>query len=228
MASRSHSTRLLGGRRTLPLGVAHHQQPSGTGFADADKPLSQHGVIYHLRMGMRGRDVLAGRTRVLVDGSNQRGPGSEPLPDEPYARSLRALFPPSIEVVVVFDTDPPIGSGTVRGLGGVTIVHARAGGGDDAIVQRAAAEPNQTLVVTNDIGLRDRVTLLGARAERNDWLRDRIQRGRQRAPSIGQRLVRRTDATSDEEADGATDRAWHPGRGATAKRGPRKKPPRHR
>ncbi len=125
-------------------------------------------------MGMKDRDVLAGRTRVLVDGSNQRGPGSEPLPEEPYARSLRALFPPSIEVVVVFDTDPPIGSGTRRIVGGVTVVHARAGGGDDAIVQRTATAPDLTLVVTNDIGLRDRVTLLGARAERNDWLRDRI------------------------------------------------------
>ena len=176
-------------------------------------------------MGMKGRDVLAGRTRVLVDGSNQRGTGSEPLPEERYARSLRALFPPSVEVVVVFDTDPPIGSGTFRNVGGVAIVHARAGGGDDAIVRRAAAAPDQTLVVTNDIELRERVTLLGVRAERNDWLRDRIARGRQRAPSIGRPLKRGPDVTPDEEADGA-DRSWKPGRGATAKRGPRKKPPR--
>jgi hypothetical protein len=179
-------------------------------------------------MGTKRQDVLAGRTRVLVDGSNQRGPNSEPLPDEPYARSLRALFPPSIEVVVVFDTDPPIGSATVRHLSGVTILHARAGGGDDAIVRRTAAAPNQALVVTNDIDLRHRVTLLGARAERNDWLRDRIERGRQRAPSIGRPLVQRPDGVPDEEADGATDRAWQPGRGATVKRGPSKKPPRRR
>jgi hypothetical protein len=175
---------------------------------------------------MKGRDVLAGRTRVLVDGSNQRGPGSEPLPGEPYALSLRALFPPSVQVVVVFDTDPPIGSGTVRDVGGVTIVHARAGGGDDAIVRRTTDAPNQTLVVTNDIGLRDRVTLLGAHAERNDWLLNRIERGRQRAPSIGRQLKRRPDVAS-EEGDGA-DPSWQPGRGATVKRGPRKKPPRRR
>jgi hypothetical protein len=179
-------------------------------------------------MGSKGRDVLAGRTRVLVDGSNQRGPASEPLPDEPYARSLRALFPSSIEIMVVFDTDPPIGSGTVRNVGGVTIIHARAGGGDDAIVQRAAAAPNQTLVVTNDIDLRERVTLLGARAERNGWLRDRMERGRQRAPSIGQGLSRRPDPGPDEETEADTDRSWRPGRGATVKRGPRKKPPRRR
>ena len=177
-------------------------------------------------MAMKSRDALAGRTRVLVDGSNQRGPYSEPLPDEPYARSLRALFAASIEVVVVFDTDPPIGSGTFRDVGGVTIVHARAGGGDDAIVRRTAAAPNQTLVVTNDIDLRDRVTLLGARAERNDWLRDRIERGRQRAPSVGRQLIRRPDVVANEEADRASDGSWHPGRGATVKRGPRKKPPR--
>jgi hypothetical protein len=179
-------------------------------------------------MGTKGGDVLAGRSRVLIDGSNQRGPGLDPLPDEPYARSLRALFPASIEVVVVFDTDPPIGSGTIRNVGGVTIVHARAGGGDDAIVRRTAAAPNQTLVVTNDTGLRDRVTLLGARAERNDWLRDRIERGRQRAPSIGRKLTRTDVTASDKEADGATDRTWRPGRGATVKRGPSRKPPRRR
>jgi uncharacterized protein YaiI (UPF0178 family) len=179
-------------------------------------------------MRTKGRDALAGCTRVLVDGSNQRGADSKPLAAESYAQSLRALFPPSIEVVVVFDTDPPIGSGTVRGVGGVTIVHARAGGGDDAIVQRAAAAPNQTLVVTNDIGLRDRVTTLGACAERNDWLHNRTQRGRQRAPSIGQQLNRRPDVASDEEADAGTDRSWQPGRGATVKRGPRKRPPRRR
>jgi hypothetical protein len=45
-------------------------------------------------MGTKRRDDLAGRTRVLVDGSNQRGPGSA-LQDEPYARSLRAMFPAS-------------------------------------------------------------------------------------------------------------------------------------
>jgi hypothetical protein len=178
-------------------------------------------------MRTKGGDVLAGRTRVLIDGSNQRGPGLEPIPEEPYARSLRAVFPPSIEVMVVFDTDPPIGSATLRDVGGVTIVHARAGGGDDAIVRRAAAAPNQTLVVTNDIDLRDRVSALGAGVERNDWLRDRIERGRQRAPSIGQQLRRSPDATSDEEEDGATDRTWRPGRGATVKRGPGKRPKRH-
>jgi hypothetical protein len=179
-------------------------------------------------MGTKGQDVLAGRTRVLVDGSNQRGPNSEPLPDEPYARSLRALFLPSVQVVVVFDTDPPIGSATVRHVGGVTILHARAGGGDDAIVRRTADAPNQTLVVTNDTDLRGRVTLLGARAERNDWLRDRIERGRQRAPSVGRQLKRMPGVASDDEADGATDRSWQPGRRATVKRGPGKKPPRRR
>jgi hypothetical protein len=178
-------------------------------------------------MGAKGRDVLAGRSRVLVDGSNQRAPASRPIPDEPYARSLRALFPPSIEIVVVFDTDPPIGSGTVRNVGRVTIVHARGGGGDDAIIRRAAAAPNQTLVVTNDNDLRDRVTLLGARAKRNDWLRDRIEVGRQRAPSVGRQLKRMPGVPGDDEADGA-DRPWQPGRGATVKRGPRKKPPRNR
>ena len=188
-------------------------------------PTSSHRVSRTiLRMGTKGRDVLAGRTRMLVDGSNQRGLGSEPLPEEPYARSLRAFFPASVEIVVVFDTDPPIGSGTVRPLGGVTVVHARAGGGDDEIVQRTAAAPKETLVVTNEIGLRDRVSRLGAHAERNDWRHDRFERRRQRAPSVGRQLKRLPEAGADDED--YDDRSWQPGRGATVKRGPSKKPPR--
>lgn len=177
-------------------------------------------------MATKGRDVLAGRSRVLVDGSNQLAPGAGQVTEEPYAQSLRRLFPASVEVVVVFDTDPPIGSATVRNVGRVTVVHARAGGGDEAIVQRASTDPDQTLVVTNDIELRDRVTLLGAYAERNDWLQQRIQRGRQRAPSIGRQFTG-SGAASDDEADSAAP-SWRPGRGATVKRGPRKMPPRHR
>jgi hypothetical protein len=174
-------------------------------------------------------DPLAGVSRVVVDGSNQRGPSGEPLPEEELAGSLRRLFPRSVDVVVVFDTDPPHGASTLRSLGGVTVVHARAGGGDDAIVRRVMEAPGLSLVVTDDAGLRGRVLEQGARSVRNAWLGERRERDRASAPSIGRRVVRparQAPAGADPDAD-ETPR-WSPGRGATVKRGPSRRPPKRR
>jgi hypothetical protein len=174
-------------------------------------------------------DPLAGISRVVVDGSNQRGPSSEPLPEEELARSLRRLFAASIEVIVVFDTDPPHGGSTVRSVGGVTVVHARAGGGDDAIVRRVADAPTVSLVVTDDAELRERVEEQGARAVRNQWLRERHGRGRASAASIGRRVIRPPrEGLAGAEPDADDRPRWSPGRGATAKRGPSRRPPRRR
>jgi hypothetical protein len=118
--------------------------------------------------GRRGRDELAGCDRLIVDGSNQRGHRLEPVPEETVTAGLRALVPASIEVHVVFDTDPPVGSGTLRATSGVRVHHARAAGADDVIVRLAAHAADRTLVVTDDAELRRRVMELGARAVRND------------------------------------------------------------
>jgi hypothetical protein len=174
-------------------------------------------------------DPLAGCSRVIVDGSNQRGPSNEPLPEEELARSLRRLFPASVEVIAVFDTDPPHGASTLRPVGGVTVIHARAGGADDAIVRRVSGAPGLSLVVTDDAELRGRVEAQGARSVRNDWLRERRDRGRASAPSIGRRVTRplRADpAGGDPDADERP--RWSPGRGATVKRGPARRPPKRR
>ena len=174
-------------------------------------------------------DPLAGISRVIVDGSNQRGPSNAPLPGEELAATLRRLFPRSVEVVVVFDTDPPHGGSTVRSVGGVTVVHARAGGGDDAIVRRLTDPPTLSLVVTDDAELRGRVEEHGARAVRNDWLRQRRERGRASAPSIGRRVIRPPrEGLAGADPDAEDRPRWSPGRGATAKRGPSHRPPRRR
>lgn len=180
-------------------------------------------------MTQRPRDPLSGCRRLLIDGSNQRGHSADPAPEEPFVRSLAGLFPATLELIVVFDTDPPIGAATVRTVGRVTVVHARAGGGDDAIVARVSAAPSGSLVVTDDLDLRRRVSNLGARVERNQWLSDQRQHGRLVAPSVGRRMARSPlipDAAGDD-ADLERDN-WQPGRGATAKRGPSRRSPKRR
>ena len=172
-----------------------------------------------------GRDQLRGHDRLIIDGSNQRvrDGTSEPPAETSLSGSLRALIPGAVEIHVVFDTDAPPGSGTVRRAGGVTIHHAHAGGGDDAIVRLASAAPPRTLVVTDDGELRSRLLLLGASVERNEWLQGLRQRGRPVGPSVGRPLGARAMATGtpdDAKDAGGNDRSrWRPGRGATVKRG---------
>src|SRR5207247_8669668 len=103
------------------------------------RPLGRHGTgATELLSRGRNADPLAGCNRLVVDGSNQRGHRLEPVPEETVTAGLRALIPAGIEVHVGFDTDPPVGSGTLRATSGVTIHHARAAGADDVIVRLAA------------------------------------------------------------------------------------------
>ncbi|HEX6139149.1 MAG TPA: hypothetical protein VF013_01635, partial [Candidatus Limnocylindria bacterium] len=92
-------------------------------------------------MGRRQRDPLFGCRRLVIDGSNQRDNPAEPVLEEPLAGSLARLFPHSLELIVVFDTDPPIGAGTIRRIGGVTVIHARAGGGDCGTLREVLRHP---------------------------------------------------------------------------------------
>ena len=140
---------------------------------------------------------------------------------------LRALVPAGIEVHVVFDTDPPVGSGTLRATNGVTIHHARAAGADEVIVRLTAHAADRTLVVTDDADLRRRVMELGARAVRNEWLRERRERDRPVASSIGRRQGAGLRPDNESPDQNGNQPGWQPGRGATTKRGnPRRKPKR--
>lgn len=169
----------------------------------------------------RHENDLAGIIRVLVDGSNQRGESQRPPDSEDaYARSLITMFPPHVDLVVVFDTDPPIGGATIRKVGRAHVVHARAGGGDDEIVHRVEVSPAGSLVISDDIELGWRVRERGGRVERNEWLRARQASGRRPASSVGQPRNPAPPASDDEHDDRP---AWHPGRGATVKRGPSRK-----
>jgi len=182
----------------------------------------------------RRRDPLGGRDRVIIDGSNQRERrgASEPPEEATLIGSLRALLPSQVQIHAVFDTDPPPGSGTVRSVSGVTVHHAHAAGGDDAIVGLASAAPRRTLVVTDDRELRSRLLALGTSVERNEWLQALRQRSRPVAPSIGRPLRPRattTGAPDDaKDAEGDDRSRWRPGRGATVKRGNPRRQPKHR
>jgi hypothetical protein len=123
-----------------------------------------------------------------------------------------------------------VGLPTVRRTGGLAMVHARAGGADDAIIKLVSGAAVGTLVVTDDVELRRRVTLLGGTAERNDWLRQRQELGRGVAPSLGQQGAPGLhQAGVDRDRSEGDDRApWRPGRGATSKRGPSRRLPRNR
>lgn len=176
-------------------------------------------------MGRRQRDPLFGCRRLVIDGSNQRDNPAEPVLEEPLAGSLARLFPHSLELIVVFDTDPPIGAGTIRRIGGVTVIHARAGGGDDRIVALLEQSPEDTLVVTDDADLRRRVTAIGGRVERNEWLRQRRAADHLAAGSVGRRMIRSLPVPAGEADEPEADPpAWRPGRGATRKRGPTRRP----
>ena len=145
-------------------------------------------------MARRQRDPLAGCRRLLIDGSNQRGQSAEPLPEDVLVGSWSRLFPASVGLVAVFDNDPLIGAGTKRLIGRVPVIHARAGGGDDAIIAVLRQRPEGTVVVTDDADLRRRVTELGGRVEHDDWLRNRREHDRLVASSVGRRVIGPPDA----------------------------------
>jgi hypothetical protein len=123
---------------------------------------------------------------------------------------------------------------------------------DTAIVSRAGAQPYadraRTVVVTDDRGLTERVRHVGALTRRLDWLVDQLNHptvpGATRAgtSAAGQPLgpgstrravgigagkpprVARTATPVERDAEGVRE-PWKPGRGATAKRGNARRPP---
>lgn len=136
-------------------------------------------------------DPFAGVERVYIDGSNllhalareSRGPGHEPAPAGAVIGRLRAAFPPSVAVDLVFDGPP---SGGIRGrlATGLRVSYSGRISADQVIddgvaAQLAADGPAGTwgiLVVTDDRGLRDAVASKGARTVGTAWLAGRIGR----------------------------------------------------
>jgi len=141
------------------------------------------------REPLRSTDPLAGVERVFIDGSNllyalARGrAGGQLDPSGAVIGRLRAAFPPSVVVELVFDGSA---AGGIRGrlATGVRVAYSGRRTADELIdegvaVQLAADGPAATwgiLVVTDDRGLRGLIQAKGARVAGTAWLAGRIGR----------------------------------------------------
>ncbi len=142
-------------------------------------------------------DPLAGVERAYIDGSNllhalARGShASEPAPAGAVIGRLRAAFPPSVVVDLVFD-GPPSGSVTGRLATGLRVSYSGRISADRVIddgvaAQLAADGPAGTwgiLVITDDRGLGDAVRSKGARTAGTNWIMSRIGRLMTDAPRL--------------------------------------------
>jgi len=147
-----------------------------------------------------GSDPLAGVERVFIDGSNllyalARGSGGRRqggvprggedstglAPAGAIVGRLRAAFPPSVTIDLVFD-GPAAGGIKGRLATGLRVSYSGRGSADQVIDEGVAAQlaadgPAGTwgiLVVTDDRGLRDLVNAKGARVAGTGWLAGRI------------------------------------------------------
>ena len=177
----------------------------------------------------RPRDPLANTTRLIVDGTNllhALASGRERLPPAALIGTLRAIIPAGVAIELVFDGPPEPGLRGERIAAGLLVRYAGGRSADSLILAlvddvRATDGSQATagiLVVTNDRDLRTRLRMRGARTAGADWLIGRLERGRLAAPSSGNRKPR---AEGSDDPDRA---GWAPGRGATAKRGPARRP----
>jgi hypothetical protein len=185
------------------------------------------------------RNPLAATQRLLVDGTNllhsmSRGGGAAP-PATLIGR-LRAVVPAQVAIELVFDGPPERGLRGERIAAGTSVRYAGPRTADAVILSliddvRLVDGPDGTaglLIVTDDRDLRHEARMRGARTARSAWLLGRLGSGRLSSSSIGNprppRPVAGTaGATGDE--DGSERVGWHPGRGATTKRGnPRRSP----
>jgi hypothetical protein len=189
------------------------------------------------------RRVLEGIKRLIVDGTNvlhaiRRSP--VPIPAAALIGRLRAIVPPGVSITVVLDGSPEHGLVARQVASGVEVRYAGRATADEFIARQLelhGPETTATLVVTDDIDLSHAVRRTGARTTRTRWLIAMLERQRLVAPapgrpglaapasSIGQgsvRSVSNAPATGDEADEPAR---WTPGRNATRKRGPSKRPP---
>ncbi len=132
-------------------------------------------------------DPLAGVERVFIDGTNflhalSRGSAGL-MPAGAVIGRLRAAFPPSVIVDLVFD-GPPTAGLKGRLATGLRVAYSGRLTADQVIddgvgAQLAADGPAGTwgiLVVSDDRGLRDAVAAKGARTAGTPWLAGRIGR----------------------------------------------------
>ncbi len=187
------------------------------------------------------RDPLVDVRLVVVDATNlahalARRAGSGTVPRAAVLGRIRGVIPATTAIELVFDGPPEPGA-SVRAAAGLTVRYGGRRSADALILERVAAEgggagrvrrpggaaaqapPSRLLVVTDDADLARASRDRGARTARTAWLIARLERGRLVAPSTGNT---RPPATADQPDERAS---WRPGRGATAKRGNPRRPP---
>ncbi len=179
----------------------------------------------------RDSDPLREATRLLVDGTNllhalARDGGR--LPAAALIGRIRAFVPPGVAVTIVLDGPPAPGATERRVTSGIEVRHANRRSADDVLRDLVAVEPQTALVVTDDRELAGSVRAAGARVTGTHWLAERLasQRleapaaGRTRAPAPPRPGAGRGAPSPTGPADAPdNERRWHPGRGATRKKG---------
>ena len=179
---------------------------------------------------------------VLIDGDNllHRVRG---MRDEAGLRwllpRLRAWRAATARVLVMLDGHPDPGDSVRRRVStGVEFHHSLGRSGDDALLEILSARPyadrGRTLLVTDDRALTERARHAGGITRRLEWFVGELARSAGEPARGGQtagirpvgigrgRVVRPPAGPGSERGGDATDAdrpAWHPGRGATRKRG---------
>ncbi len=194
-------------------------------------------------------DPLAGVQRLFVDGTNllyalarargtspsagtadpRRSPsdaGAPPPAPATLIGRLRAVVPPEVSVVLVFDGPPERGLGTSRLASGLTVRFAGRESADRLLERLVAAAPAGAVVVTDDRELATSIRRLGATTLDNGWLARQLARQHLASPAPGRPRpsTRPADGGGPAALELARDREaarrpWAPGRGATRKRG---------
>ena len=189
------------------------------------------------------RNPLAATERLLIDGTNLLHSLSRtggPAPAATLIGRLRAIIPAHVGIELVFDGPPERGLRNERIASGTTV---RYGGPrsadavilalvDDVRMVDGADGTAGLLIVTDDRDLRYGARMRGARTAGSAWLLGRLGSGRLSSPSVGNPRPPRPVAgaaggtpASDGNDEESSRVGWHPGRGATTKRGNPKRSP---
>jgi hypothetical protein len=183
-------------------------------------------------------DPLADVRMLVVDGTNlahalARRSGPSAVPRAAVLGRIRGAIPAGVAIELVFDGPPEPGA-SVRAASGVTVRYGGRRSADALILERLLVEsevggPAATtslLVVTDDAELARASRQRGAATARTAWLIARLERGRLVAPSVGNARPARSGGRSNGPDGAEQDRpGWSSGRGATAKRGNPRRPP---
>ncbi len=165
------------------------------------------------------RETFAAIEVLLIDGNNllHRLAGSaDPAALRGLLPRLAAIIPEDIATTIMLDGHSAPGSGrSQRVRHGFEIRHAGSRSADDALLDLVRASPQGTTLVSDDRALRDKAQHLGAHTERLAWLEALLGSASPR-PGIGGGNRRPPTPQDEPEPDRPP---WHPGRGATRKRG---------